>query len=68
MQMDLFSVSGSGSKDKPIELSFYKQVWWTRTLGTTKYLVKCVDWDGVLHEWDSNSNEIGVRPAMWVKL
>lgn len=65
---DILSVWHSGTQDSPIELDYDTYFWWTRTSGATKDLVVCVDWDGELYESDSNADETGVRPAVWVKL
>ena len=64
----ILSVGNPGTKDFPIELDYDTYYWWTRTSGITKDLVVCVHYDGSLHEFDSNCDELGVRPAMWVKL
>lgn len=64
----IFAASRTGDKDSPIELSYSRSIWWTRTSGTTKALVVCVDWQGALCEEDSNCDETGVRPAVWVRL
>lgn len=56
-----------GTEENPIEIGYERTVWWTRTTGSEKYMVVCVDWYGNLCEFDSNSDENGVRPAMWIK-
>ena len=65
---EIFAAGQTGDKDSPIIFNFCQHIWWTRTSGATKDLVVCVDHDGTLCEMDSNCDEIGVRPAMWVKL
>lgn len=64
---EVTSVGCSGTKDSPIELEYDTYFWWTRTSGATKDLVVCVHWDGELYVTDSNADELGVRPAVWVK-
>lgn len=64
----ILSVGNPGTKDFPIELDYNTYYWWTRTSGITKDLVVCVYYDGLLHEFDSNCDELGVRPAIWIKL
>ncbi len=59
---------GSGDKDDPIIIYHESAAWWTRTIGSTSDMVMCVSRNGKLFEIDSNSDEIGVRPAMWVNL
>lgn len=50
-----------------IRACYYPCTWWTRTPGKTLDLVKCIDPSGSICELDSNSDEICVRPAMWIK-
>lgn len=64
MVMDM----SSGEKDDPIVVECETVPWWTRTQGETIYTMVCVDSDGTLFDIDSNCDEIGVRPAMWVEL
>ena len=59
---------GTGDAKSPIKVGYDPCFWWTRTLGETADLVVCVTPGGELWEMDSNSNENGVRPAMWIKL
>lgn len=68
LQPMILSAGQTGEKDSPIVFDYDKEMWWTRTSGATKDLVVCVGWEGDLREEDSNSNEAGVRPAMWIKL
>ena len=65
--LQLFAAGQTGDKDSPIIFEIGEHIWWTRTSGTTKDLVVCVDCEGELCEMDSNG-QIGVRPAMWIKL
>lgn len=50
------------------EISYEPCFWWTRTQGSKPYMVECVNHNGYMTEQDSNANENGVRPAMWIKL
>lgn len=59
-------VTTSGIKDELLEISYSPTIWWTRTLGKTKDVVMCVDSQGTFCEMDSNCDEVGVRPAVWV--
>lgn len=63
----IFAAGQTGDKDSPIIFEIGEHIWWTRTSGTTKELVVCVDCEGELCEMDSNG-QIGVRPAMWIQL
>lgn len=47
-------------------MEFESSLWWLRTPGTTKLMVKYVDYDGKVYEADSNFH-IGIRPAIWIK-
>lgn len=58
----------SGTKDDPIVITYEPVTWWTRTSGSTKDMVWCIGHDGKMYELDSNCDEIGVRPAMWVNI
>lgn len=68
LEPTIFVPSQPGAKDNPITFDYQTNDWWTRTSGATKDLVVCVNYRGNLREADSGNNEIGVRPAMWVKL
>lgn len=62
------SVNATGKEESPIDIGCYTTCWWTRTSGKTKDVVMCVSPGGELYEEPSGSDEIGVRPAVWVKL
>lgn len=64
----MIECSASGDKDDPIIIDHEPVAWWTRTTGSTKDLVMCVYFNGKIVEMDSNSDETGVRPAMWINL
>lgn len=51
-----------------VTVIYYPVSWWTRTLSNKKYLVKVVGSDGKIYDLDSNCDETGVRPAMWIKM
>ena len=57
-----------GKHEDRFIVNYSPVLWWTRTSGEAACDVVCVDRDGSLCEMDSNCDEIGVRPARWVKL
>ena len=59
--------SADGTRDNPVEISNYPTSWWTRTSGETSDRVMCVGKYGNIFDIDSNADELGVRPAMWIK-
>ena len=61
------SVTADGTEKQPIEIDCYPIPWWTRTAGETPDRVICVGKYGGLFDIDSNADEMGVRPAMWIK-
>ena len=61
-------LTATGSADHPINITYYPAFWWTRTVSHKKYLIKVVDPEGEFCDFDSNSDETGVRPAMWIKI
>lgn len=58
----------SGEEDDPIIIKHMPTAWWTRTIGKLESDVICIDATGKLCEMDSNLNEIGIRPAVWVHI
>ena len=64
--VDDFDVNAD--EEHPITVNNYPVSWWTRTLSNKKYLVKVVGPDGKIYDLDSNCDETGVRPAMWIKM
>lgn len=65
---DFMLSPSDGDKEEPHELSYEPCFWWTRTPGSEPDLVVCVDPYGFFDELELYSDEVGVRPAMWVKL
>lgn len=64
----MLKMIASGGEEDPITIEYVPIMWWTRTIGKFDSDVVCVDATGKLCEMDSNLNEIGVRPAMWINL
>lgn len=57
-----------GTVEQPIEIDCLPTTWWTRTSGKTADKVVVVDCYGRFDDAESTSDEIGIRPAMWVEL
>ena len=64
----MIETASAGDNDDPIEITYEPVVWWTRTSGSTKDMVMCVGVQGDIFEIDSNCDEVGVRPALWVRI
>ena len=60
----------SGTADEVIEVSEYFYPWWLRTVGGIAEHMAVVSEDGRidLRGVDSDADEIGIRPAMWIGL
>ena len=54
--------------DETIDVDCSPIACWTMTSGSETDYIVCVDCDGSFCEIAADSDEIGVRPAMWVKL
>lgn len=50
-----------------IEICYEPGPWWLRDNGSEPSSVKYLERDGKLFEQDSNADQTGYRPAMWVK-
>ncbi len=63
-----FDPGDGGKQNKPIEWSAEPATWWTRTPGEEWGTMVCVGSDGKFQLCGADWDEIGVRPAMWVRL
>lgn len=48
-------------------INVYPEIYWTRTVSNEGYKVKCVNEHGDIVDRISDDDEIGIRPAMWIK-
>ena len=48
-------------------INIYPEIYWTRTVSNEGYKVRCVNEYGDIVDKTSDNDEIGIRPAMWIK-
>lgn len=63
-----FDPGDGGKQNQPIEWSMEPAPWWTRTPGEEWGTMVCVGSDGKFWLCEAEGDEIGIRPAMWVRL
>lgn len=61
-------VDSDDGKHELNHITYPKIDWWTRTSGKTNDEVVCVNTRGRFIDMGSGCDEVGVRPALWVKL
>ena len=67
MEPMVFGAGRDATRKAPLEINCSSHCWWTRTSGTTKDKVVCVGWEGGFFEEESTADEVGIRPAMWMR-
>lgn len=56
-----------GHDEENSVIHIYPNAYWTRTVSNEGYKVKCVNHYGDIVNIISNNEEVGIRPAMWIK-